>query len=108
MEQLNVLAKQVNRNPSIVIGAVMFVTAIMFTILITAPEAGDPSQSGFIPENEVVDAMTDIGEKFSTEYQVVTLIKSDDVISSSTFVDMVELQIAFTDDEDISKISLLS
>ena len=39
MEQLNVLAKQVNRNPSIVIGAVMFVTAIMFTILITAPEA---------------------------------------------------------------------
>ena len=81
----------------------MFVTAIMFTILITAPEAGDPSQSGFIPENEVVDAMTDIGEKFSTEYQVVTLIKSDDVISSSTFVDMVELQIAFTDDEDISK-----
>ena len=103
MEQLNVLAKQVNRNPSIVIGAVMFVTAIMFTILITAPEAGDPSQSGFIPENEVVDAMTDIGEKFSTEYQVVTLIKSDDVISSSTFVDMVELQIAFTDDEDISK-----
>ena len=103
MEQLNVLAKQVNRNPSIVIGTVMFVTAIMFTILITAPEAGDPSQSGFIPENEVVDAMTDIGEKFSTEYQVVTLIKSDDVISSSTFVDMVELQIAFTDDEDISK-----
>ena len=72
MEQLDVLAKQVNRNPSIVIGAIMIVTAIMFTILVTAPEAGDPSQSGFIPENEVVDAMTDIGEKFSTEYSVVT------------------------------------
>ena len=103
MEQLNVLAKQVNRNPSVVIGAIIIVTAIMFTILATAPEAGDPSQSGFIPENEVVDAMTDIGEKFSTEYSVVTLIKSDDVISSSTFVDILELQIAFTEDEDISK-----
>ena len=102
MEQLDVLAKQVNRNPSVVIGAIMIVTAIMFTILVTAPEAGDPSQSGFIPENEVVDAMTDIGEKFSTEYSVVTLIKSDDVISSSTFVDILELQIAFTEDEDIS------
>ena len=102
MEQLDVLAKQVNRNPSVVIGAILIVTAIMFTILVTAPEAGDPSQSGFIPENEVVDAMTDIGEKFSTEYSVVTLIKSDDVISSSTFVDILELQIAFTEDEDIS------
>ena len=51
MEQLNVLTKQVNRNPSVVIGAIMIVTAIMFTILVTAPEAGDPSQSGFIPEN---------------------------------------------------------
>ena len=61
MEQLNVLAKQVNRNPSVVIGAIIIATAIMVTILFTAPEAGDPSQSGFIPENEVVDAMTDIG-----------------------------------------------
>ena len=68
------LAKQVNRNPSLVIGAVMFVTAIMFTILITAPEAGDPSQSGFIPENEVVDAMTDIGEKFRLNIQLLHLL----------------------------------
>ena len=60
MEQLDVLAKQVNRNPSVVIGAIMIVTAIMFTILITAPEAGDPSQSGFIPENDVVDAIIPI------------------------------------------------
>ena len=102
MEQLDSVAKQINRNPFAVIGAIMIVTAIMFTVLVTAPPAGDPSQSGFIPENEVVDAMTDIGEKFSTEYQVVTLIKSNDVISNSTFVDMLELEIAFTNDEDIS------
>jgi len=103
MQQLNSVAEQINRNPWAVIGAIMAVTAIMFTVLATAPPAGDPSQSGFIPENEVVDAMTDIGEKFSTEYSVVTLIKSDDVISSSTFVDIIELEMAFTDDVDISK-----
>ena len=102
MEQLDSVAKQINRNPFTVIGAILIVTAIMFTVLVTAPPAGDPSQSGFIPENEVVDAMTDIGEKFSTEYQVVTLIKSNDVISNATFVDMLELEIAFTNDEDIS------
>ena len=102
MEQLDSVAKQINRNPFTVIGAILIVTAIMFTVLVTAPPAGDPSQSGFIPENEVVDAMTDIGEKFSTEYQVVTLIKSNDVISNSTFVEMLELEIAFTNDEDIS------
>ena len=102
MEQLDSVAKQINRNPFTVIGAIIIVTAIMFTVLVTAPPAGDPSQSGFIPENEVVDAMTDIGEKFSTEYQVVTLIKSNDVISNSTFVDMLELEIAFTNDKDIS------
>ena len=102
MEQLDSVAKQINRNPFTVIGAIIIVTAIMFTVLVTAPPAGDPSQSGFIPENEVVDAMTDIGEKFSTEYQVVTLIKSNDVISNTTFVDMLELEIAFTNDEDIS------
>ncbi|OIR21285.1 MAG: hypothetical protein BEU01_02990 [Marine Group III euryarchaeote CG-Epi4] len=102
MQQLDSVAEQINRNPLTVIGAIMIVTAIMFTVLATAPPAGDPSQSGFIPENEVVDAMTDIGEKFSTEYQVVTLIKSNDVISNSTFVDMLELEIAFVSDEDIS------
>ena len=103
MQQLDNVAEQINRNPWAVIGAILVVTAIMFTVLVTAPPAGDPSQSGFIPENEVVDAMTDIGEKFNTEYQVVTLIKSDDVISSSTFVDIIELEIAFADDVDISK-----
>ena len=102
MQQLDSVAEQINRNPLTVIGAILIVTAIMFTVLATAPPAGDPSQSGFIPENEVVDAMTDIGEKFSTEYQVVTLIKSNDVISNSTFVDMLELEIAFVSDEDIS------
>ena len=100
MEQLDILAKQVNRNPSVVIGAIMIVTAIMFTILVTAPEAGDPSQSGFIPENETVDALTDIGEKFQTEYPVVTLIKSTDIVTSSSFVDILNLQIAFTNESE--------
>lgn len=102
MQQLESVAEKINQNPFAVIGAIIIITAIMLTVLVTAPPAGDPSQSGFIPENEVVDAMTDIGEKFSTEYKVVTLIKSDDVLSSSTFVDIIELEIAFTEDIDVS------
>ena len=58
------ISQQVNRNPWAVIGAILAVTFLMFGILITAPAPGDPSQAGFIPENETLDALTDIGEKF--------------------------------------------
>ena len=94
------ISQQVNRNPWAVIGAILAVTFLMFGILITAPAPGDPSQAGFIPENETVDALTDIGEKFQTEYPIVTLIRSEDVITSSAFVDIINLQIAFTNESE--------
>ena len=100
---LEKIAEQVNQSPKSVIGAILAVTILMFGILFTAPEPGDPSQAGFIPENETVDALTDIGEKFQTEYPVITLIRADDVVTSSSFVDIIDLQIAFLDDEKISE-----
>ena len=94
------ISQQVNQNPWTVIGAILAVTFLMFGILATAPAPGDPSQAGFIPENETVDALTDIGEKFQTEYPVITLIRSDDVVTSSAFVDILNLQIAFTNESE--------
>ena len=100
MQQLDIIAKQVNRSPRSVMGAILVITVFMFWILATAPAPGDPSQAGFIPENETVDALTDIGEKFQTEYPVVTLIKSSDIVTSSSFVDILNLQIAFTNESE--------
>lgn len=99
------IAEKVNNNPKSVIFVILAVTIFMFGIMATSPAPGVPSQAGFIPDNEVVDAMTDIGEKFSTEYPVVTLIRNDDddILTSSVFVDIVELEIAFIGDEEISK-----
>ena len=100
MQQLDIIAKQVNRSPRSVIGVILVITIFMFWVLDTAPVPGDPSQAGFIPENETVDALTDIGEKFQTEYPVVTLIKSSDIVTSSSFVDILNLQIAFTNESE--------
>ena len=99
------IAEKVNNNPKSVIFVILAVTIFMFGIMATSPAPGVPSQAGFIPDNEVVDAMTDIGEKFSTEYPVVTLIRNDDddILTSSVFVDIVELEIAFIGNEEISK-----
>ena len=105
MKQLDVIAKQVNRSPLSVIGVILVITILMFWVLATAPAPGDPSQAGFIPENETVDALTDIGEKFQTEYPVVTLIKSRDIVTSSSFVDILNLQIAFTNESEDYKFS---
>ena len=101
MEILHNVAGPVNRNPVKVVVAILAVTSLMLVVLINAPPAEDPSQAGFIPENEVVDALTDIGEKFQTEYPVVTLIKSDDVVTSSVFVEILDLEISFVNNEEI-------
>jgi len=96
---LEKIAENVNKNPKITIGIVIFITFLMIAQLLLNPQDGTISQSSFLPDNEALSALNDIGDKFSTEYPVDTLIYSNknDILTSTVFVEILELEIAFTE-----------
>ena len=77
-----------NKNPKTTVGVVLFITFLMIAQLALNPQDGTISQSSFLPDNEVISALNDIGDKFSTEYPVDTLIYGNDgdVLTSKVFV----------------------
>ena len=93
------IAENVNKNPKATIGIVIFITFLMIAQLALNPQDGTISQSSFLPDNEALSALNDIGDKFSTEYPVDTLIYSNnnDILTSTAFVEILELEIAFTE-----------
>ena len=96
---LEKIAGNVNNNPKATIGVVLFITFLMIAQLALNPQDGTISQSSFLPDNEVISALNDIGDKFSTEYPVDTLIYSndEDILTSAAFVEILEIEIAFTE-----------
>ena len=102
------IAENVNKNPKTTVGIVLFVTFLMIAQLALNPQDGTISQSSFLPDNEVISALNDIGDKFSTEYPVDTLIYSNDkdILTSRAFVEILEIEIAFTENELIANNSM--
>jgi len=102
------IAENVNKNPRTTVGIVLFVTFLMIAQLALNPQDGTISQSSFLPDNEVISALNDIGDKFSTEYPVDTLIYSNDkdILTSRAFVEILEIEIAFTENELIANNSM--
>ena len=72
------------------------------------PQDGTVSQSSFLPDNEVISALEDIGDKFVTEYPVDILVysKNDDILTSDAFVEILEIEIALIENELITNNSL--
>ena len=101
---LSTIAENVNKKPKTTIGIVLFITFLMIAQLALNPQDGTISQSSFLPDNEVISALNDIGDKFSTEYPVDTLIYSNnkDILTSAAFVEILELEIAFTENNLIA------
>lgn len=62
------------------------------------------SEASFMPEEEAFVAQDEISELFSTtnEYRVTILVKSDDVLTSETMVDMLRVKGEIIQDEYIS------
>ena len=102
------IAENVNKNPKATVGVVLFITFLMIAQLALNPQDGTISQSSFLPDNEVISALNDIGDKFSTEYPVDTLIYGNDgdVLTSKVFVEILEIEIAFTDNSLIANNSM--
>ena len=102
------IAENVNKNPKTTVGIVLFVTFLMIAQLALNPQDGTISQSSFLPDNEVISALNDIGDKFSTEYPVDTLIYSNDkdILTSVAFVEILEIEIALISNELIANNSM--
>ena len=105
---LAIIAENVNKNPKTTVGIVLFVTFLMIAQLALIPQDGTISQSSFLPDNEVISALNDIGDKFSTEYPVDTLIYSNDkdILTSAAFVEILEIEIALISNELIANNSM--
>ena len=105
---LNLISKQVTREPLQVVISIVLITFLMVAQLALNPQDGTISQSSFLPDNEVISAINDIGDKFSTEYPVDTLVYSNenDVLTSNVFVEIIEIEIALIDNELISNNSM--
>ena len=102
------VAENVNKNPKTTVGVVLFITFLMIAQLALNPQDGTISQSSFLPDNEVISALNDIGDKFSTEYPVDTLIYSNDndILTSEVFVEIIEIEIAFAENSLIANNSM--
>ena len=105
---LEKISENVNKSPKATVVVVLFITFLMILQLATNQQDGTISQSSFLPDNEVISALNDIGDKFSTEYPVDTLVYSNDgdILTSAAFVEIIDIEIAFTQNELISNNSM--
>ena len=105
---LNLISEQVTRKPLQVVISIVFITFLMVAQLALNPQNGTISQSSFLPDNKVISAINDIGDKFSTEYPVDTLVytNENDVLTSNVFIEIIEIEIALINNELISNNSM--
>jgi len=98
----------VTKKPWETVIAVVVITILMVAQMALNPQDGTVSQSSFLPDNEVISALEDIGDKFSTEYPVDTLVysKDGDILTSASFVEILEIEIALIGNELIANNSM--
>ena len=105
---LQKIAETVTKKPLAIVVGVIVITILMVAQMVLNPQDGTVSQSSFLPDNEVISAIEDIGDKFSTEYPVDTLVysKNNDILTSDAFVEILEIEIALIENELIVNNSL--
>ena len=105
---LQKIGELVNKKPLSIVVGIIVITILMVAQMALNPQDGTVSQSSFLPDNEVISAIEDIGDKFSTEYPVDTLVysKNDDILTSDAFVEILDIEIALIGNELIANNSM--
>ncbi len=105
---LQKIGEIVTKKPLAIVVGVIVITILMVAQMALNPQDGTVSQSSFLPDNEVISALEDIGDKFVTEYPVDILVysKNDDILTSDAFVEILEIEIALIENELIANNSL--
>ena len=102
---LQKIGEAVNKKPLAIVVGVIVITILMVAQLALNPQDGTVSQSSFLPDNEAISALEDIGDKFVTEYPVDILVysKNNDILTSDAFVEILEIEIALIEFSDTLK-----
>ena len=105
---LQKIGETVTKKPLAIVVGVIVITILMVAQIALNPQDGTVSQSSFLPDNEVISALEDIGDKFSTEYPVDILVysKNDDILTSAAFVEILEIEIALIENDLVANNSL--
>ena len=105
---LQKIGETVTKKPLAIVVGVIVITILMVAQIALNPQDGTVSQSSFLPDNEVISALEDIGDKFSTEYPVDILVysKNDDILTSDAFVEILEIEIALIENDLVANNSL--
>jgi len=105
---LQKIGETVTKKPLAIVVGVIVITILMVAQIALNPQDGTVSQSSFLPDNEVISALEDIGDKFSTEYPVDILVysKNDDILTSDAFVEILEIEIALIENDVVANNSL--
>lgn len=105
---LQKIGEIVAKKPLAIVVGVIVITILMVAQMALNPQDGTVSQSSFLPDNEVISALEDIGDKFVTEYPVDILVysKNEDILTSDAFVEILEIEIALIENELITNNSL--
>ncbi len=105
---LQKIGETVTKKPLAIVVGVIIITILMVAQIALNPQDGTVSQSSFLPDNEVISALEDIGDKFSTEYPVDILVysKNDDILTSDAFVEILEIEIALIENDLVANNSL--
>jgi len=105
---LQKIGETVTKKPLAIVVGVVVITILMLAQIALNPQDGTVSQSSFLPDNEVISALEDIGDKFSTEYPVDILVysKNDDILTSDAFVEILEIEIALIENDLVANNSL--
>ena len=105
---LQKIGEIVTKKPLAIVVGVIVITILMVAQMALNPQDGTVSQSSFLPDNEVISALEDIGDKFVTEYPVDILVysKNDDILTSDAFVEILEIEIALIENELVANNSL--
>ena len=105
---LQKIGETVTKKPLAIVVGVIVITILMVVQMALNPQDGTVSQSSFLPDNEAISALEDIGDKFSTEYPVDTLVYSQngDILTSDAFVEILEIEIVLIGNELVANNSL--
>ena len=107
MDLLHPISTAVRRQPVLVVGMIILVTAMMMTLSILKPIDSEFSESSFLPDHEVVQAADDISDKFVSSRSVPLLIHAKtptgepNIITSDAMVELLELERAIANDTTI-------
>ena len=103
---LDRLGRGVSKHPKTTIVIIISITLLAFLSMQINGVDQEFSEESFLPDMDVVIASNEISEDFLSTYSVTLLVKSknDDVLTSDSLVEILEIEKAIAENDDVKPI----